>query len=72
MLQAHRLETIGLLAGGIAHDFNNILSAIDGYSRTNLRSLKKDESLRSFIEKIKKAGERSASVTHQLLTFSRR
>jgi PAS domain S-box-containing protein len=69
--QSQKLESIGLLAGGIAHDFNNMLTAINGYSDLALRRLKPDDSLRRYIEEIKKAGERSAVLTHQLLAFSR-
>lgn len=70
--QSQKLESVGRLAGGIAHDFNNMLTAINGYSSLTLRRLKPDDPLRHNIEEIKKAGERSASLTHQLLAFSRR
>ncbi len=69
--QSQRLESIGRWAGGIAHDFNNMLTVINGYSELSLRRLKKDGPLRSNIEEIKKAGERSALLTYQLLAFSR-
>lgn len=69
--QAQKLESVGRLAGGIAHDFNNMLTAINGYSDLTLRRLQDDDPLRRNIEEIKKAGERSASLTHQLLAFSR-
>jgi PAS domain S-box-containing protein len=69
--QGQKLESVGRLAGGIAHDFNNMLTAINGYSDLMLRSLKADDPLRRNIEEIKKAGVRSASLTHQLLAFSR-
>jgi PAS domain S-box-containing protein len=70
--QAQKLESIGRLAGGIAHDFNNMLTAINGYSGMILRQLAQDDPLRPKVEEIKKAGDRSASLTHQLLAFSRR
>lgn len=70
--QAQKLESVGRLAGGIAHDFNNMLTAINGYSGMILRQLGQDDPLRPKIEEIKKAGDRSASLTHQLLAFSRR
>lgn len=70
--QAQKLESVGRLAGGIAHDFNNMLTAIIGYSELTLRTLESDNPLRHNIEEIKKAGERSALLTHQLLAFSRR
>ena len=69
--QVHKLESVGRLAGGIAHDFNNMLTAINGYSDLILRKLAPKDPLRGNIEEIKKAGERSASLTHQLLAFSR-
>ena len=70
--QSQKLESIGLLAGGIAHDFNNMLTAINGYSDLTLRRLEPDEPIRRNIEEIKKAGERSALLTNQLLAFSRK
>lgn len=70
--QSQKLESVGRLAGGIAHDFNNMLTAINGYSDLTLRRLSQDNPLRRNIEEIKKAGERSAELTRQLLAFSRR
>jgi two-component system, cell cycle sensor histidine kinase and response regulator CckA len=72
LMLSQRLESVGRLAGGIAHDFNNMLTAINGYSELTLRRLKEDDPLRRNIEEIKKAGERSAALTHQLLAFSRK
>ncbi len=69
--QSQKLESIGRLAGGIAHDFNNMLTAINGYSDLTLRKMKADDPLRRNIEEVKKAGERSAALTNQLLAFSR-
>jgi PAS domain S-box-containing protein len=69
--QSQKLESVGRLAGGIAHDFNNMLTAINGYSDLTLRLLQDGDPLRHNLEEIKKAGERSASLTHQLLAFSR-
>src|SRR6185369_3867772 len=69
--QSQKLESLGRLAGGIAHDFNNMLIAINGYSDLTLRRLNNGDPLRRNIEEIKRAGERSASLTHQLLAFSR-
>jgi PAS domain S-box-containing protein len=70
--QAQKMESIGTLAGGIAHDFNNLMTAVTGYSDLALRSFQGDDSLRSKIEEIKKAGERAAALTRQLLAFSRK
>ena len=69
--QAQKLESIGRLAGGIAHDFNNMLTAINGYSELALSQLNDGDPLKRNIEEIKKAGERSANLTRQLLAFSR-
>lgn len=68
---AQRLEAVGLLAGGIAHDFNNMLTAIIGYSDITLKQMKDDDHFRSNIVEIKNAGVRAATVTNQLLAFSR-
>lgn len=70
--QSQKLEAIGQLAGGIAHDFNNLLTAILGQSDLILRRLEGDSPLRQKIEGIKKAGNRAALLTYQLLAFSRK
>lgn len=69
--QSQQLEAVGRLAGGIAHDFNNMLTVINCYSDLILRKLDNENPLRGSIEEIKKAGQRSASLTQQLLAFSR-
>lgn len=70
--QAQKMEGIGQLAGGMAHDFNNILTAICGYSDLTLRRLPSGHPVRRNVEEIKKAGDRAASLTRQLLAFSRK
>jgi two-component system, cell cycle sensor histidine kinase and response regulator CckA len=70
--QAQKMEAVGRLAGGIAHDFNNFLTAINGYSDLMISRLNEADPLRFEAEEIRKAGKRAASLTRQLLAFSRR
>jgi PAS domain S-box-containing protein len=72
MRQSQKLESIGQLAGGIAHDFNNMLSVILGYGEEIVDSLHKGDPLLLSAMEIVKAGKRSASLTRQLLAFSRK
>ena len=68
---AQKMEAIGRLSGGIAHDFNNLLGVIIGYSGVLKRSLAQDAALLDHALEIEKAGQRAASLTKQLLAFSR-
>jgi PAS domain S-box-containing protein len=70
--QAHKMEAMGKLAGGISHDFNNILGVIIGYSDLLLSSIKHDDPSWLKVEQIKKAAHRAASLTFQMLAFSRK
>jgi PAS domain S-box-containing protein len=70
--QAQKLEGLGRLAGGIAHDFNNLLTVINGYGDMLLGELREEDPLREPIAEIRKAGERAANLTGQLLAFSRK
>jgi two-component system, cell cycle sensor histidine kinase and response regulator CckA len=69
---AQQLEAIGRLAGGVAHDFNNILSIIMGHGELLLGAVGADEQARNGLEQIGRAAERAASLTQQLLAFSRK
>ena len=70
--QAVKLEAIGRLAARIAHDFNNVLTVITGYSTLMLPTLAGDSVSQARMMEIMKAGNRAATLTHQLLAFSRR
>jgi len=72
LLQAQKLESIGRLAGGIAHDFNNLLTVVNGYTDLLLRGRARDDPDREIIEEISAVGLRAASLTRQLLAFSRK
>ena len=71
LLQAQRLESIGLLAVGLAHDFGNMLTPVLSYSELVSRALGPDDKLQVYLHEIQKAGKRAADLAHRLLSFSR-
>ena len=72
LLQAQKMEAVGRLAGGVAHDFNNMLGAIIGYTEMLMNRLNHDELAYHYGEEVRKAADRAAMLTRQLLAFSRK
>ncbi|MDR3703391.1 MAG: ATP-binding protein [Candidatus Sulfopaludibacter sp.] len=72
LIQAQKMEAVGRLAGGIAHDFNNLLTVILGYDEILREHVKDDPTALEYASEISQASERAASLTNQLLAFSRR
>jgi len=70
--QAQKMEAVGRLAAGISHDFNNILSIILGYSDLSLGLIPPESAVNRYLLQTKKAAERAAMLTQQLLAFSRK
>ena len=70
--QAQKMEAVGLLAGGVAHDFNNLLTAIIGFGEMALEDAAEGADLRYHVDQILKGAHSAASLTRQLLAFSRR
>ena len=70
--QAQKMEAVGTLAGGIAHDFNNLLTVVNGYCQILMEQHSGDTASVRSIEQVLRAADRAASLTRQLLAFSRR
>jgi PAS domain S-box-containing protein len=72
LIQAQKMESVGRLAGGVAHDFNNMLGIILGYAELALDQVEPTEPLHANLQEIRKAANRSADLTRQLLAFARK
>lgn len=72
LLQAQKMESVGRLAGGVAHDFNNMLGVIFGHTDLLLSAIDEEHPMYESLEEIRKAAQRSADLTRQLLAFARR
>ncbi len=72
LTQAQKMESVGRLAGGVAHDFNNMLGIVLGYTELALNRVGPDDPLHADLEEIRKAAQRSADLTRQLLAFARK
>jgi PAS domain S-box-containing protein len=72
LLQSQKMESVGRLAGGVAHDFNNMLGVILGHVDLALENASLDQALRGDLDEIRRAAERSADLTRQLLAFARK
>ena len=70
--QAQKMEAVGRLAGGVAHDFNNLLMVINGYTEVLLEQLEKGSAMHHKVQSIQQAADRAATLTRQLLAFSRK
>ncbi|MCP3915764.1 MAG: tetratricopeptide repeat protein [bacterium] len=72
LLQAQKLESLGLLAGGVAHDFNNMLTAVLGHMSLAADTLEQDHVARSYLERAHESGRRAAGLAQQMLAYAGR
>ncbi len=72
LLQARKIESVGRLAGGVAHEFNNHLTVINGYRDLVLSALPAADPTYQRVREMRRAGERAADLTRQLLAFGRK
>ena len=72
LMQAKKMEAIGILAGGVAHDFNNLMTAIIGSADMSMMDIKESDPVFSDLKEIRSAAVRAADLTAQLLLFSRK
>ena len=72
LVQAQKMESVGRLAGGVAHDFNNMLAIILGYAEMAMDKVDPAQPIHADLEEIRKAADRSADLTRQLLAFARK
>jgi len=70
--QSQKMQAIGELAGGVAHDFNNLLMVVKGHAQLLIERMPKDPTLHHSVQQMEKAADRAASLTRQLLAFSRK
>ncbi len=70
--QSQKMDAVGRLAGGVAHDFNNLLMVINGYAEVLLEQVEKGSAMQHKIQSIQQAADRAATLTRQLLAFSRK
>ncbi|HWZ83466.1 MAG TPA: PAS domain S-box protein [Terriglobales bacterium] len=70
--QAQKMDAVGRLAGGVAHDFNNLLMVINGYTEVLLEELQPESAMHQKVDSIQQAANRAATLTRQLLAFSRK
>jgi two-component system cell cycle sensor histidine kinase/response regulator CckA len=72
LVQAQKMDAVGRLAGGVAHDFNNLLTVVNGYCEMVFDDLPSSDPNRELLAEVLRCGERAATLTRQLLAFSRK